>query len=254
MSLSPIAILEAAAILAERRRLGLLGPRLPESCRPTDLESACAIQLALATELDQNIIGWKCGLPSAERYILAPLFELQQQSPCRVWSHAEAARVEPELALVLNRDLSARTQAYSPAEIDAAIGSTHLALELIGSRYQPQLALTFAENLADCLVNQGLYLGPKLSDSAATAQAELALTLSYGNQQQQLAGQHPAGHARAPLYWLVNHLSQRGLGLKAGQIVITGSYAGVLELPLNQRVQIEFADLGQIELEFTGRE
>ena len=46
-------------------------------------------------------------------------------------------------------------------------------------------------------------------------------------------GHHPDRHPLRPLVWLANFLSAREEigGLKAGQIVTTGSYAGALEVP-----------------------
>jgi 2-keto-4-pentenoate hydratase len=76
-----------------------------------------------------------------------------------VWSDQQCARIEPELAFILGRDLPARAESYTVAEIDAAIQETRLALELIGTRYSDPDAATFAEHLADGLFNQGLYLG-----------------------------------------------------------------------------------------------
>ena len=45
-------------------------------------------------------------------------------------------------------------------------------------------------------------------------------------------------------------LRERGLGLQAGQAVITGSYAGVLELPLGRQLQIGFGALGILPIRF----
>ena len=39
----------------------------------------------------------------------------------------------------------------------------------------------------------------------------------------------------------------------AGQAVITGSFAGVLEVPLNTNITIEYAGLGAMEVSFTAK-
>lgn len=253
MSVQPEAAHAAAQILAKRRLLGSSGPRLPEACRPSTLEQAMAIQQAVSRELGAEIGGWKCGLPTPERIVVAPIYTqgIQQDGPCRLWPKDGHARVEPELAFVLGRDLPARALPYSEAEIDAAIAHTRLALELIASRYSDTTGLPFVESLADGLVNQGLWLGPEVDNELARGASELHLQISDAlGELGQHAGRHPNGVPRAPLYWLVEYLRSQGQGLRAGQAIITGSYAGVLTLPLDLPLQIRFAELGSLDVRF----
>jgi 2-keto-4-pentenoate hydratase len=70
-----------------------------------------------------------------------------------------------------------------------------------------------------------------------------------GALQKEIDGQHPNADPLVPLYWLANFLSSRGVGLKAGQIVITGSYAGVIDVPLGQALMLRYGDLGQVHFE-----
>jgi 2-keto-4-pentenoate hydratase len=62
-------------------------------------------------------------------------------------------------------------------------------------------------------------------------------------------GAHPSGHPLPPLVWLANYLAARGQALTAGQIVTTGSYCGVLELPLCVPLSVEFGGLGVLSVE-----
>lgn len=253
MSIEADFVHAAAQILAARRLRGEAGPRLPEACRPHTLEQAMAIQAAVTRELDAGIGGWKCGLPTPERIVVAPIYAqtIQQASPCAIWPRGGQARVEPELAFVLGHDLPARALPYSHAEIDAAIGHTHLALELIASRYAEPAGISFAEALADGLVNQGLWLGPQVDTEAARLADEIALRVSDAvGVRSEHAGRHPNGLPRTPLYWLVDYLRSQGQDLKAGQAIITGSYAGVLELPLGEVLTVDYAGLGSLTVSF----
>ena len=102
--------------------------------------------------------------------------------------------------------------------------------------------------LADGLVNAGLWLGPVLTAPEAAA---FALSWQAGNAPaQQADARHANDNPRAPLYWLVNFLSGRGLGLKAGQAVITGSFAGLLTLPTGQAVRFRYGELAKFEVTF----
>lgn len=162
---------------------------------------------------------------------------------------ADSVQAEPELAFVLARDLPVRPEPYTEAEVDAAVGSVHAALEICASRYLDHTGLAFAEMLADGLVNTGLWLGPALVAPEAAA-FELTWQVE-GEPAQTRPARHPDGHPRAPLYWLANFLRERGIGLQAGQAVITGSYAGVLALPLGRRVTLDYGPMARFEVTFS---
>src|SRR5690606_39981142 len=68
--------------------------------------------------------------------------------------------------------ISPRPEPYTPADVDAAIARTHLALELINSRYAEPDAAEFPEMLADGLVNQGLFIGPEVRSEEHTSELQ----------------------------------------------------------------------------------
>lgn len=244
----------AAAILVARRGSGEQGPRLPASCRPADLDAALAIQAAVTAQLGDRIAAWKCGLPAADRVVLAPIYAgtVHTNAPCALWVRAGQTRVEPELAFILGHDLPVRDAPYTPAEVDAAVARTHLALELIDSRYGDAAEPSFVDNLADGLLNQGLFIGPEVDAGQARAASAMPLRITVASgETSELAGQHPNGDPRAPLYWLAEYLRSTGRGLQAGQAVITGSYAGCIELPLEQEIAIRYGELGTLTVRFT---
>ena len=256
MSQVPSLITSAATILAARRICGEQGPRLPEGCRPSDVGTALAIQAAVTARIGDRIGAWKCGLPVEGRLVVAPIYAgtIHAGSPCAVWARAGQARVEPELAFILGHDLPARDACYSPAEVDAAIVRTHLAIELIESRYSNPGDAGFAENLADGLLNQGLFIGPQVDSEEARNASDLALRVTVDTDQEiHLDGRHPNSHPRAPLYWLAEFLRSQGTGLQAGQAVITGSYAGSFDLPIGQEIAIRYASLGVLTVRFEQR-
>lgn len=256
MSQTPSAIASAAAILAARRRSGEQGPRLPESCRPVDIDTALAIQAAVTEQLGERTGAWKCSMPSEGRIGLAPIHAgtVHTASPCPAWAHAGQVRVEPELAFIIGHDLPAREQPYSAAKVDAAIAGTHLALELIDSRYSDPATIAFPENLADGLVNQGLFIGPQIDGERARTAAAMAIrVVPESGQDIQLNGRHPNAAPRAPLYWLAEFLRSKGQGLRAGQAVITGSYAGSFDVPVGQELAIHYGELGVLRVSFAAR-
>lgn len=239
----------AAQVLAAARQARKPGPRLPESCRPADIESAFAVQRAVTRLTGLAIGGWKCSLPSPGKVMAAPIYapDIVRTSPCFVPGESGAARIEPEIAFVMKRDLGPRTAPYTEAEVRAAIASTHLVLELIGNRVADVSELTFPEKLADGLSNFGLFVGPILEGAFGRPLSEMPLVVDGVLTRD---GRHPDGNPLPPLVWLANFLRERGESLTAGQVVTTGSYAGVLDLPFDTPLAIRFGDLGSINVEF----
>jgi 2-keto-4-pentenoate hydratase len=235
---------QAARILVTARRKGELVGRLPVELLPANVDDGFAIQQEVSHQL-----GGRIAAPIYDAYI-------HRGDVCRMSGPPRAfVRAEPELALLLNRDLPTRRDAYSEAEVLAALGHTHLALELLGSRYSHPETLTFPELLADGLFNAGLVIGPRVSSVAGATLADLPVELdislaSVGQKAVTFAGRHPDRSMLAPIVWLTNFLRVRGLGLHAGQAVITGSYAGVLDLPIGCELRVGFGNLGTLPITF----
>ena len=253
----------AALELAQRRTEGKAGPLLDNALRPRTFDEAFSLQQAVgqifAGVAASEVAGWKCALPGADKTVIAALYAstLQRKSSepiacCKLYPDADGlAAVEPELAFELRHDLPPRTAPYSETEIDAAVGATRLALELVQSRYDAPEQATFFDALADGLVNQGIWLGPELSREVAHDLTEFLLTIEYPKGQLETrAAKHPNGHPRAGLYWLVNFLSAQNIGMRQGQQVITGSYAGVLKLPMGQAITLSYGQLGKFSIKF----
>ena len=250
---------EAAAILIERRQTGTQGDRLPESCRPTSIEEALAIQAAVSEHwcdiMDDSVGGWKCLLPVGDKVIIGPIYTrtIDSIAPISLWPKpgtTNIVRIEPELAFFFGQDLPPREQPYSSADVDAAISHTHLALELINCRYTDPSQCTYPEMLADGLVNQGLFIGPQVDSELARNASEFTLNVSQNGELGTYQAKHPNTHPRAPLYWLAEFLRSQGQGIVAGQAVITGSFAGVLEVPMNTDISLEYVGLGKLDMSF----
>ena len=150
MPLTRALLAQAATELIARRTAARQGPRLPELCRPADLEDGWQVQQEVTRRLGQPIGGWKASLPGPGKLGAAPIYQpsISRAAVCAVASK-DALNLEPELAFVLAHDLPARAHAYTEAEVDAAVGSVHAALEICASRYSSHAGLPFPELLAD---------------------------------------------------------------------------------------------------------
>lgn len=256
--MNPSLAAQAADILVDRRISGTQGDRLPADCRPLNLCDSLQIQDEVSRvwceRMDDSIGGWKASLPPQDRVILGPIYTrtIDSVAPVSIWPKGDLARIEPELAFYFGVDMPARAQPYSPEEVDAAVVRCHMALELIQGRFSDPSQCEFIENLADGLFNQGLFIGPQVNLKKAAAASDISFRISSGGETlQEHAGHHPNDKPMAPLYWLVEFLRARGQGIMAGQAVITGSYAGVLEVPLNKPLEIHYGELGTLAVTFT---
>lgn len=251
-TLNKEACLQAAQEFLTRRKDNHRGDALPAECRPTNLEDALAIQAATVEASGKKIAGWKCLVPlKPEQVIVGPVLEgtVQQGAECLVeCTEPGKTLIEPEIAFVLGADLPARNEDYTEAEIDDAIASAHMALELLQRRYAPSDDLIFADRQADCLLNQGIFVGPEITKEQAYDAAEIKLSID----DKSYDGKHPNLSAQAPIYWFVNFISKRGISLEKGQTIITGSYAGAIEVPIKS-TEITYEGFGKYVVEFKAK-
>jgi 2-keto-4-pentenoate hydratase len=229
---------QAAEFLTSARRSGRRGGRMPEAMRPRDLAEALAVQVRVTELLGEEVGGWKVSAPKPDKVMMAPIYarDIVRGPRCAIVPVNGAAAIEPEIAFVMARDVQ------QGGDVVGAIAETRLVLELIGSRFENPDELTFAEKLADRLNQQGLLVGPVVAGGAGDWASGFPIRIAGVWEG---AGKHPDGHPLAPLKWLSGQVA-----LKAGQIVTTGSYAGVIAAPLAKAVRVEFGDVGAIEVEF----
>jgi 2-keto-4-pentenoate hydratase len=132
--------------------------------------------------------------------------------------------LEFELGVRLGRDLPAADAPYTRASVTGAVATCMPAFELIEDRNADYTDLDAASILTDKCWCAGVVLGPEI---AAWQSLDLETTpvelLWNGTVVDQGVTGAAMGHPFESLAWLANLLASRGCGMRAGEIVITGS-------------------------------
>ena len=153
--------------------------------------------------------------------------------------------VEAEIAFRFARDLPAGK--YSYADVADAVAA-FAAIEIVDSRFRSYPDVPIMDRNADCVSNGGFVRGPAAADWRKLDLANIAVTLTIGGQEiVRRNGGHPAGDPLLPAVALVNALPG---GVKAGQIVTTGTYTGLNFAKPRQTVAATFAGFGTVEVSF----
>ncbi len=242
---------DAATLLLTARRGA--SPRLdglPDEVRPASEADAYDIQRAVSAAMGA-IDGWKVGSPnpSATHFTCAPLpAGTVSTGPLTVAGSDRG--VEAEIAVRLGRDLPPRETPYGTEEVRAAIASAHPAIEVLESRFVDAAAAGAMSALADSLSNHSLVLGPAIEGwDGIDLTAETVRILVDGAEIKTGAG-NPGGEMLRLVAWLANEGARWAGGLRAGQVVTTGSWTGKDYVAPGAEVQARFARCGAVSLRF----
>ncbi|HKX09422.1 MAG TPA: fumarylacetoacetate hydrolase family protein [Stellaceae bacterium] len=228
---------------------------LPAHLVPSSAEEAYAAQAILLARLTPRlgpIVGWKVGAPSPTAGPTASplLADLVQPSLARFGGPRLRLRgIEAEVAFRFGRALPPRSEPYGEAEVSEAIHSIHPGIELVETRFEAWEGPAGLAKLADLGSNGGFCFGPGSTDWRSRDLGRPTVTLEIdGKRIAERTGGNTAGHPMRTLVWLANHTGRLGHGLKAGDIVTTGSHTGLVFTGHDSRVVARVAGLGEANL------
>jgi 2-keto-4-pentenoate hydratase len=243
----------AEKLIATRRSLDRLAALGADEI-PASAAEGYAVQDAILRRLAIPIAGWKAGAasPTAEPQAGPILADRLKPSPARFAMPASAFRtVEGEVAFTLGRDLPTRSQAYSEDEVWDAMATLHVGIEVLESSFIDRRKLSEYAVLGDLLNNGAYCFGAAVKDwrglDVATPQASILID---GKEVRRARAGTPGGHPKRLLTWLANHAASRGLPLKAGMIITTGSHTGMLDAPPGSTVTARLDGIGEAILQF----
>jgi 2-keto-4-pentenoate hydratase len=238
-------------VLAQARRSGKPIEALPAA--PSSAAEAHMIQDRVAVALGEAVGAFKINaLPGQEPTRGLIYARMIRPSPARI-APAEAPHlgVEAEVAFRFTRDLPARAAPYGRDEVVEAMAALP-AIEVVSSRLRDPRARPPLEQLADNLINGALVPGAETQAWRRLDVARLEVTLRVnGETVVRQRGGHAAGDPVGSAVALVDLMRDAG-GVKAGQIVTTGSWTGLRFLKPGDRCSIDFQALGGAEVAFDG--
>lgn len=252
---------ELARLLADLRREGRQQSGLDPRLVPPDKDTAYRVAGLVAEELGWPVVGWKIAAFKDEMQKA-----LRTDSP--IWGRTYFVKATPyevrhailsspipevEYQVKLGADLPARSKPYTRDEVADAVASLHPGLELAECRFVhdavfPPLPAILADG-AGCGT---IIYGPPIEDwrRRDIVNQEVSLVIN-GRVRRRGTAAAALGHPLDPVTWLANELSRFGLGLKAGQIVSSGTLTGMLAPKPGETHVADFGPLGSVSVRFS---
>jgi 2-keto-4-pentenoate hydratase len=198
-------------------------------------------------------IGWKVGLTSKaiqqQFNVHEPVFGciLESQPSGHVFAPSDliSPGFENELCLRLGKDLSG---GITQDEARAAIDTVYPSLEIIETRgnLTEQLALALADNAQQKTV----ILGSPVAMPAHPETVEARVIIN-GEVEASGAGDAVLGNPLNSVVWLAAKLAEFGRTLKAGEIIMSGSFTRQFPIRPGDSIRCEFAGIGVVETSMT---
>lgn len=230
-------------------------PPLREVLGPTDSAGAYRIQ-AINTEFwsanGRRIVGRKIGLTAKAVQIQLGVDQpdygvLFDDMAIPTGGMLPAAKVlqpkaEVEVALVLAEDLA--DPEVMPDQVAAAIDYAVAAIEIVDSRIA-DWKITFADTVADNGSSAFFVLGEKRRKLDGLDLYTCGMALEINEKIVSVgAGAACLGHPLKAAAWLARTLAGLGIGLKAGDILLTGALGPMVALQRGDRVVARVGGLG----------
>jgi 2-oxo-3-hexenedioate decarboxylase len=223
--------LASQLIQAEEARAAI--PPFPDRHPDIDVDTAYATQWAFVeSKLDagEQLTGAKLGLTSRAKQqamgVAEPLYGWITSGMISPYGEPVDRgrlihpRVEPEIAFLLGRDVTA------PATITSVLAATEAvfaAVDILDSRYE-NFRFTLPDVIADNASAAKIVLGPQARRPAELVDLRLigCVLRTGGKVAATAAGAAVSGHPAAAVAWLANRLGPRSQSLRAGWLVLSG--------------------------------
>lgn len=260
--MNPAECNQAAALLWRHFSAPSRFDDLPLSCRPVDRSQAYAVQAEWARLSGEPVVGWKIAATAkagqqhigVDGPLAGRLLRNRVLAPNAVIDlSGNAMRVaEVEFAFRMARDLPMRDQPYWLDEVMAAVGSLHRSVEVPDSRFVDFAKVGAAQLIADDACASWLVLDEAITtDWRALDLAAHAVSASInGLKVADGSGAAVLGDPRTALTWIANELRVHGPGLRAGDMVTTGTAIVPAPIAPGDHFEADYGPLGRLSVSF----
>jgi 2-keto-4-pentenoate hydratase len=242
-----------ARLLAESFDSAKIVVPAPEDL-PADVAAATAIKDALAREIGPAAafkLGATIAAVRANLGLPAPFFgalpasRVFQDGDTVSGGGARQTGVESEYGFRLSQDVTADNLPADAAGLAALIDAVHPALEIPGTRFASLGVHGGLALMADGGAAGALVLGPACAFDPGTDYGAAPVILEVnGAVAVEGGGAVIDNGPLGPLTAFFRNALAAGYRLKAGQVIVTGSCTGYVEVPRGQRVVARFPALG----------
>jgi 2-keto-4-pentenoate hydratase len=240
-----------ADMLVRARRTGERLDALPTHLKPRNFAESCAVMDAVDRLVGDRIIGTKIAAKPGTEVVYTTLHAGRAfTSPARIpLALVPSQYLECEISFRLVRDLPPRAAPYSEQEVFDSLEACP-AFEAVDSRFK-DLASTMANTpydfYADHIAAGAMVFGAFRRDWQSFDFTKVRVSMKQGTRTIiEKVGGHPTGNPAIPAVVLAN-LRRTTTGLKAGWMVVTGSFTGYHPVAPNEPVRGEFEGFGTME-------
>jgi 2-keto-4-pentenoate hydratase len=153
-------------------------------------------------------------------------------------------RIEGEIAFILERDLSG--PGVTPVDVAQATAGVSAALEIIDSRIR-DWKIKIQDTVADNASSGAFVLGSKMVPLAGLDLRYVGFVMTKnGKLASTGAGAAVLGSPLQSVAWLANKLSEYGVSLKAGEIILSGAAAAAVSVEAGDSIRVTVDRLGDV--------
>ena len=245
-----------AQSLAAALKSGRAAPAGSLDAHKPTLAEGYEAQAQVVHALGEKVAGWKAGFGPDRRPAAAQILGgvMHKNGAAIALPADRPILLEIEIAFRLGRDLPPRPgHTYDQAEVAQAVDAVLIGAELIAARAgMPSTGAPFPRFVADLQGNAGYVCGDEIRDfrSIDLNSLEVALYVD-GERVHAAASGHPQRDPWLPLCMWANNAADKLGGLKAGQVVTTGSCTPPRWIEKPCSVRATAATIGEVTLTFT---
>ena len=223
------------------------------------LADAYAVQGRFLDILSWDVEGWFCACTNTkiqeilrydEPFYARRLADLIFASPAALKvSEFPPIALECEFGFRLKHDLPNRGEAYSRADVEAAIATVHPTIDVVAPYLKNWTEQDVFSVIADNGADGALVYGEGVPDWQALDLANMEITLAVnGNVAREGTGANVLGDPMEALIWLVNACANAGDGLRAGHLHHTGTATELYWANAGDEILATFDGLGTVSL------